>query len=334
MPDSISPRTRSATSGGTEPRALRRRLFMSSLLACASLCGGHLAHATGETRSPAAQRVAPTSLAVAVAAPAVPAPLQLEGTGLTRMPDGRLLATDIARIVGRGELVVAMLNVNTPPFFYFDDKDQWVGLDVSLAASLAKELGVKLRINRDAGTFNAVVDLVAAGKADLAISKLSRTLSRSQTIAFSNSYLTLNHALILNRLQFAQLARGRLLPEVIRSFDGSMGVIAKSSFADFARTSFPKARIQEYPSWNDVQVALYKGEVVSAYRDEFEVKRMLKADPKASLVLRTVTLKDLEDTLGIGVAISDRTVLAYVNQFLAQRTEKLDINTVLQALDR
>ena len=73
--------------------------------------------------------------------------------------------------------------------------------------------------------------------------------------------------------------------------------------------------------------------MVSAYRDEFEVKRLLRADPSLSLVLRTVTLKDIEDTLGIGVAISDTTLLAYVNLFLAQRSDKLDIDKVLQALD-
>ena len=106
------------------------------------------------------------------------------------------------------------------------------------------------------------------------------------------------------------------------------------SFADYARTNFPHAKVQEFPTWNEVLVALHKGEIVSAYRDEFEVKRVLKADPTVSLVLRTVTLKDLEDTLGIGVAVTDSTLLAYVNQFLAQRTEKLDIHKVLQALDR
>jgi ABC-type amino acid transport substrate-binding protein len=179
-----------------------------------------------------------------------------------------------------------------------------------------------------------VVDLLANGQADLAISKLSRTLARSQTIAFSDAYLTLNHSLILNRVKFAQLAHGRPLPEVIRNFNGSIGVIAKSSFADYARTNFPHAKVQEYPTWNDVLVAVHKGEIVSAYRDEFEVKRVLKADPTVSLVLRTVTLKDLEDTLGIGVAVTDTTLLAYVNQFLAQRAEKLDIQKVLQALDR
>lgn len=274
------------------------------------------------------QAQTPTRAAEQAVAPN-PAP-----TALVKVPDGRLLAPDIARIVNNGELVVAMLKVDTPPFFYFNEKGEWVGLEVDLAEAIAKELGVKLRINRDAGSFNAVVDILAKGEADLAISKLSRTLARTQTIAFSNTYLTLNHALLINRVKFAQIAKGRALPEVVRSFDGNIGVIAKSSFADYARRNFPKAKVQEYPTWNSVLVALQKGEVAGAYRDEFEIKRVLNSDPTASLVLRTVTLKDLEDTLGIGVAVSSPRLLAFVNEFLAQRAEKLDITKVLQALER
>ena len=330
--NSISTPTLSLSPVGTRLTRFWRDLLTWSLLTCASLGAGPLAHAA-DTLVPRVSRS--TSAAVTVVAPLtlLPGPLKVEANGLVDMHGGRFLAPDIARIVNRGELVVAMLKVDNPPFFYTDKKGQWIGLDVSLAAALAKAIGVKLRINQEADSFNAVVDLLAAGKADLAISKLSRTLARSQTIAFSNPYLTLNHALVLNRVKFAQLAQERSLPEVIRSFDGSMGVIAKSSFANYAHVSFPKAKLYEYASWADLQLAVSKGEVVSAYRDEFEVKRLLKTDPSLSLVLRTVTLKDLEDTLGIGMAISDTTLLAYVNLFLAQRSDKLDIDKVLQALD-
>ena len=230
-----------------------RRLALPTLLAIAGLCTGASALAAGErpvaqgTLAAPAAPVAATPVVAAPATPAAPAAAAFAVepaapatppvlvNGLVRVPDGRLLAPDIARIVTRGELVVAMLKVDTPPFFFFDDSGQWTGLEVGLAQSLAKELGVKLRFNREAGTFNAVVDLLANGQADLAISKLSRTLARSQTIAFSDAYLTLSHSLILNRVKFAQLSRGRPLPEVIRNFDGSIGVIAKSSFADYAQ---------------------------------------------------------------------------------------------------
>jgi polar amino acid transport system substrate-binding protein len=278
--------------------------------------------------APAAGKLAAVAPAAAASKPAT----TTHGSALVKANDGRMLAPDIARIVNRGELVVAMLGVDTPPFFY-ERNGELVGLEVDLAKAMAKELGVSVRFNRTPKTFNGTVDAVARGEADLAISKISRTLARSQIISFTQPYLTLNHALILNRVAFAQFARERPLPDVIRRFNGTIGVIARSSFSDYAKRYFPKATVREYPGWPDVLKALHKGEVMAAYRDEFEIKRILKADPTLSLTLRTVTLKDLEDTLGIVVGINDTTLLAFANEFLAQRGDKLNINKVLAALE-
>jgi polar amino acid transport system substrate-binding protein len=306
-----------------------------------AVCGlGGMAQAQAPVPKPgvATPSVKPVALTPAAvpsgAAQAVEAALALSpAPALVKVPDGRLLAPDIARIVTRGELVVAMLGVDTPPFFY-EKNGQLVGVEVELAKSIAKELGVNVRFNRTARTFNAVVDTIARGEADIAVSKLSRTLARAQVISFSQPYLSLNHALILNRVKFAQFARDRALPDVIRGFTGTVGVIAKSSFSDYAKRNFPNAKVVEYPDWGGVLKALDKGDVISAYRDEFEVKRILKSDPTASLVLRTVTFKDLEDTLGIAVGINDRTLLAFINEFLTQRSDKLTINKVLAALEK
>jgi ABC-type amino acid transport substrate-binding protein len=281
------------------------------------------------------------ALAAAPVVPAVPnvpvasAPAEVAAppSSLVRVADGRLLAPSIARIVNRGELVVAMLGVDTPPFFYVKN-GELIGLEVDLGKALAKELKVNVRFDRSARTFNEVVDVVARQQADLGISKLSRTLARAQMISFTDPYLRLNHAFILNRVKFAELARDRPLPVVVREFKGSIGVIAKSSFSDYASKNFPLSELREFPTWGEVLKALEKGQVMAAYRDEFEIKRILKSDPTASLTLRTVTFKDLEDTLGIAVGIQDPTLLAYVNQFLSESTEKLTIDKVLKALDR
>lgn len=295
--------------------------------------GGLAGFSLAQTQAPAqAAKPAATparSAASAAANPAFPTPM---ASGLVKMPDGRMLAPDIARIAARGELIVAMLGVDTPPFFY-EKNGELVGLEVDLAKAMAKELGVNVRFNRAAKSFNGVVDIIARGEADIAISKLSRTLARSQVISFTEPYLTLNHALILNRVAFAQFARERPLPDVIRRFTGTIGVINRSSFQDYANRYFPKAQIKTYPGWPDVLKALEKGEVMAAYRDEFEVKRILKSDATLSLTLRTVTLKDLNDTLGMAVGINDRTLLAFANEFLVQRGDKLTINKVLAALE-
>jgi ABC-type amino acid transport substrate-binding protein len=237
----------------------------------------------------------------------------------------------MARIADRGELVVAMLGTDNPPFFY-EKNGEMAGLEVDMAKAIASELKVQARFDRQAKSFNEVVEIVARGGADLGISKLSRTLARAQTVRFSSPYLRLKHALLLNRARFAELARKRELPEAIRDFRGSVGVIVNSSFADYARRNFPHAKIVEQASWDEVVKALTRGEIAGAYRDEFEVRRLLQSDPAAPLVLRTVTFSDLEDTLGIAVNVGDPTLLAFVNEFLEQRTEKLDIGKVLEAM--
>lgn len=344
----------------------RKRLlrWVGGLAACAALaCAG-----AAEPAPPAAGEAAPSSAPAPLAAPAArpaprpvarpapkPAPVAPKvahapasapatgptaprtepapaGAALVRVADGRLLAPDIARIVERGELVVAMLGVDTPPFF-FETAGVLSGLEVDLAHEIAQELKVRVRFDRSAKTFNEVIDIVARQQADLGISKLSRTLARAQVVRFSDPYLTLNHALVLNRVAFARMAGDKPLPQVVRAFNGTIGVIAKSSFADFAVRNFPDAQVRAYPGWPEVIKAVSSGEVMSAYRDELEIKRILKSDPSFALTLRTVTFKDVEDTLGIAVGVADPTLLAFVNQFLGQRKEKLDIKKVLQALD-
>ncbi|MGF6380541.1 substrate-binding periplasmic protein [Paraburkholderia atlantica] len=297
----------------------------------ASLAGAALAVAAGTAAATPASPSAPV-VANAIAAPAPASAPVTTSTGLVQMPDGRLLTPEFARIIGRGELVVAVLSVDQPPFFE-ERNGKLEGLDIDLARDMANKLHVKVRFNRDAHTFDDVVSLLARGQADIAVSKLSRTLTRATVIAFSSPYLRLNRALLLNRVKFAQLAHGRSVPEVVRSFDSTIGVVANSSYAGYVVNNFPHAQVRSYPTWDDVLKALNAGEVTAAYRDEFEVKRVLKVDPTASLRLRVVTLQDLEDTLAIGVNVNDPALLSFVNQFLAERSVKLDVSAVLQAAD-
>lgn len=318
----------------SDPALHRRHVGARSLRALAGRAAAVLAVSVslfaGTSGAHAAGTPAPAP-APAAAAPAS-APLALTPTGLVRMPDGRLLAPEFARIVSRGEIVVAMLGVDQPPFFETRN-GRLQGIDVDIADEMAAKLGVKVRFNRDAKTFDGVVSLLANGEADLAISKLSRTLARAEVISFSTPYVRLHRALLLNRINFAQVAHGRTAPDVIRAYDSTIGVVMNSSYSQYVRTNFPDAKVKPYPSWDALLAALDKGEVTAAYRDEFEVKHVLKSDPTASLKLRVVTLDDLDDPIAIGVNVSTPAMLAFVNQFLAERSKKLDVKTLLQATD-
>ena len=240
-------------------------------------------------------------------------PVLLANTPAAAQAPGRL--ADLQDIVSRGSLRVAVPDFDSRPFFSAAN-GKLEGLDIELAQAVAAELEVEVTFDRSPKSFNEAVELVARDGADLAICKLSRTLRRARIISYSRPYAKLNHGLLTHRARFAAVARNRDIPEVIRNFEGELGVITNSSFTDFAARNFPKARLQRFDSWFGMINAIRQGTIDAAYRDDFEIKRLLVEDPSLTLVARSVTLTDLTDTLAIGVRPDAPHLVDFVNLFL------------------
>ncbi|MBP0581155.1 transporter substrate-binding domain-containing protein [Labrys sp. LIt4] len=230
-------------------------------------------------------------------------------------PSAAPLAGDIDAILARQTLVVAMPGFQSFPFFGgSNDKPQ--GIDADTSQQLAAALGVKLVLDRSPTTFDGAVALIEQGRADIVVAKLSRTLGRARNISYSRPYAQLSHALIINRVRFAILADGRQPEDVVRSFDGELGVIAGSSFEYYARNNFTKAKVRTFLAWQELVTAVRDGHVDAAYRDDLEIKRLLHEDPSLTIVARSVTLTDLTDTIAIGVRRDSPHLLEFVNLFL------------------
>jgi len=238
---------------------------------------------------------------------------------------------DIQKIMDRGSLVVALLDTDNPPFFMGQEGDRLDGLDVKIARDLANRLGVDVTFNRSATTFNEVVDTVFNQNADIAISKISRTMNRIQRVRFSEPYLRMRQGLLVNRLRLAQQTNGRSVPETIRALEGNVGVIKGSSYVGFLQQKFPNASIVEYPSWDAIIQAVNDGEILAAYRDELEIKKVVRSSPDAALQLETIALTDTEDPIAMVLPWTSTHLLAMVDQYLD--TEKLNYSadTVLEA---
>jgi len=226
---------------------------------------------------------------------------------------------DMAAILGRKQLVVALTASDQPPFYFVSKKGELAGFDVDIAAAMAKELGVALVFNREAKSFNDVVSLVASGKADLAVSKLSRTLGRARYVRFSRPYIVLSQGLLINRVQLAQRASEDDVKAFIRGFEGKLGVIRNSSYVNYAKENFPKARIVEYGSWNEVVAAVAEGEVLAAYRDELEIRKAFDSLPNAAITLKPMYFTDLVDPIAIAVGYKNTQLLAWVDIFLEMK---------------
>jgi polar amino acid transport system substrate-binding protein len=248
-----------------------------------------------------------------------------------RMPDGRLLASEIARIVMRHELIVAVTSFDTPPFVQ-ELNGTLTGPDIDLVKQVAAVLKVPVRFDRSSQNHNDVVEMVAMGRADLGVSKLARTLIRSQYVLFSEPYMRLEHSLLINRLAFANIARDQSISQAVRNFNGTIGVLAGSAWEEFARQNFPKATVVPFPSFEKSVEAVKKGEVVAVYRDAIEVRSVMLSDPSLALTLRTVSFSDLESVLSVMVGQRDIVLLSLVNQVIANQTEKLTVNSLLKKM--
>lgn len=250
------------------------------------------------------------------------------GDQVVRLSDGRVFSPEIAKIVIRGKLVVAILDKDTPPFVYTSG-EQVLGVDIELVQQVATELRVPIEYDRSATTYNAVAQRVAEGYADLGVSKLARTLKRAQSVLFSVPYMHLQHALLVNRLAFAKLSKGQSVSQTVRHFSGSIGVIAGSSWEEFSRRNFGNATTIRFGTWGQAVDAVKGGKVVAIYRDAIEVRSVMRTDPKLALTLQTVTFSDLNSLLCVVVGFNSPSLKSFIDEIISQRTEKLTVDSLL-----
>lgn len=247
------------------------------------------------------------------------------------------MAPDIQAIKDRGQLVVGMTDFDSAPFYFTgetkgaDASADPIGWDVDLARTLAQVLEVKLVFNRSGTSYNAIVDALAGGAIDIGISKLSVTPKRAVRVQFTHPTIELRHALLANRVTLASKVTDGNLREILnREFMGRIGVIAKSSYADIARQVFTHADVHEFDDWDGVVGATERGDVDLAYRDELEVKKLMRLRPELHLNLRSVLITDFRDSIAVAVPSASSQLLTLVNVVLSQRIS-YDANQLLNA---
>jgi len=135
-------------------------------------------------------------------------------------------------------------------------------------------------------------------------------------VRYSTPYIVLTQGLLFNRLQLAQHTTDDNVRSFIRNFEGKIGVIQKSSYVGYARDNFPKAQIVEYPTWDDVVAAVTRGDILAAYRDDLEIRKVLNSQPNAGLTLKPMYFTDLTDPIAIAVKYDNAQLLSWVNAFL------------------
>jgi len=221
---------------------------------------------------------------------------------------------EIKEILDKGYIVFGMAATDQKPFKYIDTASgELIGLDVEIAYAIANRLGVKAVFNRSAASFDEVVQLVVNKEADIALSKLSLTMQRAELARFTQPYIILRQALLINRLEYAKIE------SKIKSKNGSkisIGVVNNSSYVNFAAANFPNAEIKKYENWTETVNALFEGKVMAIYRDEGEILTILATKKDASILMKPVIISDKRDPIAMAVSAEAPFLQGWLNIFL------------------
>jgi polar amino acid transport system substrate-binding protein len=240
----------------------------------------------------------------------------LMGTSLVFGEQQSNLPVDVQNILSRGKLVVAMLHEDIPPFVIVRH-DQLDGYDVAIAKDIAQQLGVKLVFNREAKTYDEVIDQLIKGKADIAISLLSRTLPRAMKVNFSDPYLSLHQALLVNRIKAIQLKLEDNPITALNQPSATIAVLANSSYVTFAKNYYPKATIIPYNNLAQAMLDVKNGNILTVLFDEIQIKNWLDKHPEAHLYVQMLILEKQIDPIAIAIPWQNTHFLRWVNLYLS-----------------
>lgn len=232
---------------------------------------------------------------------------------------------DIKKIIDSKKIRVALYPGDIIPFFVH--KPQLEGFDISLIRQIADTLGVELEIVSDSESFEGMINLVAEGKADIAVSELSITLERAKKVNFTTPYLVLNQGLLLNRAESQKRKFNQLIPELNQK-DIKIAYLKNSSYVLYTKQLFGKADLVGYNSWEEIVKAVEKKEVLAGLVDETTLKIFVIQYPEKVLEIKTVEIVDLKDPVGIAVSPQCPNLLIWLNTLI----EIKDVKTSLQEI--
>lgn len=241
--------------------------------------------------------------------------------------------TEIDRIKKRGKLIVGMCTINQKPFYFNDEDGHLVGIDLNIANEIAKELDVKLEIIQDRGDWNAVVDDVASGRTDLALSYISFTPARAQLVKFSQPYATVSMVFSMNRsfLAKAQAEGLMTLKDMFKDPKYPLYTYAGSSYYEMASSLFPKTKLHTDPSTTRKLLA---NEGAAYFSDDLDVSTSFIANPEYKLQLINYQLKGFNDVIAIPVHYNNPRLLSLVNSVLRTRAVDYKINDLIKLLQK
>ncbi|NFG27598.1 transporter substrate-binding domain-containing protein [Clostridium botulinum] len=208
--------------------------------------------------------------------------------------DGKETASVLESIKQKGKLVVGT-SADYPPYEFHKEvggKDQIVGFDISIAKSLAEDLGVELQINDM--DFDGLLIALQAGKVDMVFAGMTPTDERKQNAEFSDIYYTAQHGFIVRKGEEGNIK------SIDDLKDKKIGVQKGSIQEKLANEKIPDAEKKALGKVTDLVLDL-KNNKVDAILVELPVAEF-NCEKNSDIALTNVVLEDSEG--GSAIAMS------------------------------
>lgn len=226
------------------------------------------------------------------------------------------MSEDIAEIIDRGKLRIAIPSEDLEAFFETDEDGKLSGIDIELAEGIAASLGVEAEFDRSSKNYDELTERLKNGDVDLVIATFSHSLDRIRYIDFSNSYLQLRFGLMVNKQ--AMVTRG-LEGSPVTYLKGNgerIAAVQGTSHVKMAEQLFDVCEIVETKNYDEAVELVKAGEVFGFFCGELEFYSQYLAQPTLRIYTDTYVFSDVRDEFCVGIPLGHEQLLDYVNLYL------------------
>ena len=226
---------------------------------------------------------------------------------------------DVEKIKKSGEIVL-YTEATWPPFEYIGEAGKVEGVDIDIAQAIADDLGVSLRIINAA--FDGFSLAITNGQADMAISAVTITEERQESLDFSEPYAgTVQYIVKLEK--DTQI---RSFPDLAgRRIGAQLGTTGDMLITDHIREGLLKgtgAEALQFKTLQEAMLGLLKGDPFAIVCDEALARNLVAVNPGTVCIPVNMPAKKIveDESYGVAIAKGNKTLVDAVNATLKRLT--------------
>lgn len=218
----------------------------------------------------------------------------------------------------KGYLTMAT-NAYFPPYEYYDEGNEIVGIDVEIAEAIADKLGLELKV--EDMEFNSIIAAVQSGRADIGLAGMTVRPDRLENVDFSTSYATGIQVVIVKEDSGIET-----LDDLTAIDDFKVGVQLATTGDIYAIDDFGQEHVDEYSKGNDAIMALVSGKIQAVIIDNEPAKNFVAANEGLKILETEYAVEDYAAALS-----KDNTGLTEaVNAALAELEEEGKLKEIVE----